>query len=33
MGLKDLTIPKYVVLGEGHIRDNFGVPEEWKKEV
>ncbi len=33
MGLKDLTIPKYVVLGEGHIRDDFGVPEEWKKEV
>ncbi len=33
MGLKDLTITKYIVLGEGHIRDNFGVPEEWKKEV
>ncbi len=33
MGLEDLTIPKYVVLGEGHIRDNFGVPEEWKREI
>jgi glutamate-5-semialdehyde dehydrogenase len=33
MGLEDLTIPKYVVLGDGHIRDNFGVPEEWKKEI
>ncbi len=33
MGLKDLTITKYVILGEGHIRDNFGVPEEWKREV
>ncbi len=33
MGLKDLTITKYIVLGEGHIRDNFGVPEEWKREV
>jgi len=33
MGLEDLTIPKYIVLGEGHIRDNFGVPKEWKEEV
>ncbi len=33
MGLKDLTIPKYVILGEGQIRDNFGVPEEWKREI
>jgi glutamate-5-semialdehyde dehydrogenase len=33
MGLRDLTIPKYVILGEGHIRDNFGVPKEWKEEV
>jgi glutamate-5-semialdehyde dehydrogenase len=33
MGLEDLTITKYVVLGEGHIRDNFGVPQEWKKEI
>jgi glutamate-5-semialdehyde dehydrogenase len=33
MGLKDLTIPKYVILGEGQIRDNFGVPDEWKREI
>ncbi|HID79259.1 MAG TPA: glutamate-5-semialdehyde dehydrogenase [Aquifex aeolicus] len=33
MGLEDLTIPKYIILGEGHIRDNFGVPKEWKEEV
>jgi glutamate-5-semialdehyde dehydrogenase len=33
MGLEDLTITKYVILGEGQIRDNFGVPEEWKKEI
>ena len=33
MGLEDLTIPKYIILGEGHIRDNFGVPKEWKAEV
>ena len=28
MGLKDLTIPKYIVFGDGQIRDNFGIPEE-----
>jgi len=28
MGLKDLTIPKYIVFGDGQIRDNFGIPKE-----
>ncbi len=28
MGLKELTIPKYVIFGNGQIRDNFGIPEE-----
>ena len=28
MGLKDLTIPKYIVFGNGQIRDNFGIPKE-----
>ncbi|WP_457601114.1 glutamate-5-semialdehyde dehydrogenase [Hydrogenivirga sp.] len=31
MALEELTIPKFIVLGEGQIRDNFGVPEEFKK--
>ncbi|NPA52625.1 MAG: glutamate-5-semialdehyde dehydrogenase [Aquificae bacterium] len=28
MGLKDLTIPKYIIFGNGQIRDNFGIPKE-----
>ncbi len=28
MGLKDLTIPKYIIFGDGQIRDNFGIPQE-----
>ncbi|WP_461832489.1 glutamate-5-semialdehyde dehydrogenase [Aquifex sp.] len=32
MALEELTIPKFVILGEGQIRDNFGVPEEWLRE-
>ncbi len=31
MGLEELTIPKFIILGEGQIRDNFGVPEEFKE--
>lgn len=30
MALEELTIPKFIILGEGQIRDNFGVPEEFK---
>jgi glutamate-5-semialdehyde dehydrogenase len=33
MGLEDLTITKYIILGEGQVRDDFKVPEEWKKEL
>ena len=33
MGLEELTVPKFVILGEGQIRDNFGVPEEFIKEL
>jgi len=32
VALEELTITKYVVFGEGHIRDNFGVPEIYLKE-
>ncbi|GAB6064965.1 glutamate-5-semialdehyde dehydrogenase [Aquifex pyrophilus] len=32
MALEELTIPKFVILGEGQVRDNFGVPEEWLRE-
>ncbi len=32
MALEELTITKYIVLGEGHVRDNFGVPEIYLKE-
>ncbi|NPA42034.1 MAG: glutamate-5-semialdehyde dehydrogenase [Aquificae bacterium] len=28
MALEELTIPKFIILGEGQIRDGFGVPEE-----
>ncbi len=28
MALEELTIPKFIVFGEGQIRDNFGIPEE-----
>ncbi|RLJ70792.1 glutamate-5-semialdehyde dehydrogenase [Hydrogenivirga caldilitoris] len=31
MALEELTIPKFIILGEGQIRDNFGVPEEFKR--
>ena len=31
MALEELTIPKFIILGEGQIRDNFGVPEEFKE--
>ncbi len=30
MALEELTIPKFIILGEGQIRGNFGVPEEFK---
>ncbi len=26
MGLKELTIPKFIVFGDGHIRNNVGIP-------
>ncbi len=32
MALEELTIPKFIILGEGQIRDNFGVPEDIKEE-
>ena len=32
MALEELTVPKFVILGEGQIRDGFGVPEDLKKE-
>ncbi len=32
VALEELTITKYVVFGEGHIRDDFGVPEIYLKE-
>ncbi|WP_456381534.1 glutamate-5-semialdehyde dehydrogenase [Persephonella sp.] len=28
MGLEELTIPKFIIFGDGHIRDNFGIPKE-----
>ena len=28
MGLEELTIPKFVIFGNGQIRDNFGIPKE-----
>jgi len=31
MALEELTIPKFIILGEGQIRDGFGVPEELRK--
>ena len=31
MGLEELTIPKFVIFGNGQIRDNFGIPKEEKK--
>ena len=31
MALEELTIPKFIILGEGQIRDNFGVPKEFKE--
>jgi len=31
MALEELTIPKFIILGEGQIRDGFGVPEEIKE--
>ncbi len=33
MGLKELTIPKYIIFGNGQIRDNFGIPEESEEEI
>ncbi len=30
MALEELTIPKFIILGEGQVRDNFGVPEDIK---
>ncbi len=32
VALEELTITKYIVFGEGHIRDDFGVPEIYLKE-
>ncbi len=31
MGLKELTIPKFVIFGNGQIRNNVGIPEENEK--
>ncbi|WP_457626232.1 glutamate-5-semialdehyde dehydrogenase [Persephonella sp.] len=31
MGLEELTIPKFIIFGDGQIRDNFGIPEEEEK--
>ncbi len=31
MALEELTIPKFIILGEGQVRDNFGVPEDLKE--
>ncbi|WP_029521374.1 glutamate-5-semialdehyde dehydrogenase [Persephonella sp. IF05-L8] len=31
MGLEELTIPKFVIFGNGQIRDNFGIPKEEEK--
>ncbi|MBK3332560.1 glutamate-5-semialdehyde dehydrogenase [Persephonella atlantica] len=28
MGLEELTIPKFIIFGDGQIRDNFGIPKE-----
>jgi len=28
MGLEELTIPKFIIFGNGQIRDNFGIPDE-----
>ena len=33
MALEELTIPKFIILGEGQIRDNFGVPEDLKEDL
>ena len=33
MALEELTVPKFVVFGEGQFRDNFGVPTELKQEL
>ncbi len=33
MALEELTITKFVVLGEGQVRDNFRIPEDLKKEI
>ncbi len=33
MALEELTVQKFIILGEGQFRDNFGVPEEFKKEL
>jgi glutamate-5-semialdehyde dehydrogenase len=32
MALEELTVPKFIIFGEGQIRDGFGVPENLKKE-
>ncbi|HHG75435.1 MAG TPA: glutamate-5-semialdehyde dehydrogenase, partial [Persephonella sp.] len=31
MGLEELTIPKFIIFGDGQIRDNFGIPKEEEK--
>ncbi|SNZ08911.1 glutamate-5-semialdehyde dehydrogenase [Persephonella hydrogeniphila] len=28
MGLEELTIPKFIIFGDGQIRDNFGIPKD-----
>jgi len=33
MGLEELTIPKFIIFGNGQIRDNFGIPREEEKEM
>ncbi len=33
MALEELTIPKFIILGEGQIRDNFGIPEDSKNQL
>ncbi|MDQ7038650.1 MAG: glutamate-5-semialdehyde dehydrogenase [Aquificota bacterium] len=33
MALEELTITKFVILGEGQVRDNFGVPDDIKGDI
>jgi glutamate-5-semialdehyde dehydrogenase len=33
MALEELTVTKFIILGEGQVRDNMGVPEDIKGEI